>query len=89
MIGLYERENKQEVCNAILRALQTTRAAGTEGCNPLVELKYLTKENGMEIVRPIFEDGTGNNGYYDINVTADSGIAMFIDITNQFIRKMW
>lgn len=89
MIGLYERENKQEVCNAILRALQTTRAAGTEGCNPLVELKYFTKENGMEIVRPIFEDGTGNNGYYDINVTCDSGIAMFIDITNQFIRKMW
>lgn len=89
MMKLTERENKQEVCNAILKALQTTRAAGTEECNPLVDLKYFAKENGTEIVRPIFEDGSGSNGYYDINVTCDSGIAMFIDICNQFIRKMW
>lgn len=89
MIKINERENKQEICNAILKALQTTRAAGTEGCNPLVEFKYFVKENGMEIVRPIFEDGTGENGCYDVNVSCDSGIAMFMDITQHFIRFIW
>lgn len=89
MINLNEHENKQDVCNAFLKTLQTTRAAGTEGCNPLVELRYFEAPNGMEFVRPIFEDGTGKNGYYDINVSCDSGIAMIMDITHQFIRKMW
>ena len=89
MLNLYEREDKQKVCDGFLKALQLTRSAGTEGCNPLVELQYIQYPDGEERVRPIFEDGTGKDGYYDVDVTCDSGIAMIMDITNQFIRKMW
>ena len=89
MINMNERENKQEICNAFLKTLQMTRAAGTVGCNPLVELRYMELPNGTEIVRPIFEEGQGKNGYYDINVTCDSGIAIIMDIEKQFVRNMW
>lgn len=84
------RENKQAICDAILAALKLTSNAGHPEYNPLVELRYM-RDGGRfpETVRPIFADGTGENGYYDINVSMDSGTAMFIDITNQFIRKMW
>ena len=83
------RENKQEICNAICDALRLTSNAGTG--NALKELRYLPEGNGRysEVVRPIFEDGTGENGWYDINVSCDSGTAVIIDITNQFIKKMW
>ena len=80
-------ENKQHICNAICQALRKTNAAGNN--NALVELRYIQKENGDEIVRPIFENGAGANGYYDVNVTGDSGIGIWLDITQQFIRKMW
>ncbi len=83
------RENKQEICNAICEALRLTGNAGRG--NALKELRYYPEGNGhySEVVRPIFEDGTGEDGFYDINVSCDSGTAMFIDITNQFIRRMW
>ena len=89
MLNLYQPENKQDVCNAFLKTLQLTRAAGTEGHNPLVELKYMVLPNGTEIVRPIFEDGNGKDGYYDVNVTCDSGIAIVMDLTKQFVRNVW
>ena len=80
-------ENKQQICNAICQALRKTDAAGNN--NALTELRYIQKPNGDEIVRPIFENGAGANGYYDVNVTGDSGIGIWLDITQQFIRKMW
>ena len=80
-------ENKQAICTAICDALRLTNAAGNN--NPLTEIRYIRKENGDEFARPIFENGTGENGYYDVNITGDSGIAIFMDICNQFVRKMW
>ena len=82
-------EDKALICKAICDALRTTSAAGNPDNNPLVELRYIKDEDGEETVRPIFADGTGKNGYYDINVSGDSGIGMWIDITYQFIRNMW
>ena len=42
-----------------------------------------------EVVRPIFEDGTGEDGWYDINVSMDSGTAVITDIINQFVSRTW
>lgn len=80
-------ENKQQICNAICQALRKTDAAGNN--NALAELRYIRKSNGDEIVRPVFENGTGEDGYYDINISGDSGIAIFMDVVNQFVRKVW
>ena len=84
------REDKQAICDAICAALRLTSAAGHPDGNPLVELRYMP-EGGTyaETVRPIFADGTGENGWYDVNVSYDSGVAMFTDIVNQFVRKVW
>lgn len=86
------RENKQAICDAMCETLRLTRAAGSPTNNPLIELRYMTKEEGgrfEETVRPIFEDGCGENGYYDINVSMDSGVAIIMDIVNQFVKSMW
>lgn len=91
------REDKQLICNKICEALQCTFAAGSMfGNNGLKELRYIRKKETNdesvrydETVRPIFEDGTGEDGYYDINVSCDSGIALFMDIDKQFIRSVW
>ena len=80
-------ENKQNVCNKMCEAIRATTAGSMGGA--LKELRYMKLDNGDEIVRPIFEDGTGSDGYYDIDVTCDSGIAIIMDITKQFIRRMW
>ena len=80
-------ENKQDVCNKMCEAIRATDASKFGGA--LKELRYMKLEDGREIVRPIFEDGTGNGGYYDVDVTCDSGIAIIMDITKQFIRRMW
>lgn len=80
-------ENKQEILTAICEALKKTRAAGTG--NAIKEIRYIQKENGDEIARPIFENGAGENGYYDVNISGNSGIAIFTDITERFIRVMW
>ena len=87
------REDKQAICNAFCETLRLTSAAGSPTNNPLIELRYMTKEEGgrfEETVRPIFEDRCGEKfGYYDVNVTCDSGIAIIMDIVNQFVKKMW
>ena len=77
-------EKKQAVCDAMLEALKLTSLC--EGGNPLTELKYY-KDDAGEFVRPIFKDGTGLNGYYDICVTMDSPTAMITDIVAQFVRR--
>lgn len=86
-------EDKQKICDAFCETLRLTCNAGHPQCNPLIELRYMTKEEGgrfEETVRPIFEDHCGESiGYYDVNVTMDSGTAMIMDIVNQFVKKMW
>lgn len=82
-------ENKQAICTAFCEVLRMTSNAGTG--NALKELRYMPEGNGRysEAVRPIFEDGTGENGWYDINVAMDSGTAMIADIARQFVDKVW
>lgn len=82
-------ENKQAICDAFLKTLQLTRAAGSPENNRLVELRYMTDDWDREIVRPIFEEGNGKDGWYDINVSGDSGIAIIMDIVKQFVRRVW
>ena len=81
-----EQENKQEICNCILTALWHTYNAGCLISNPITELKYIEE---LEVVRPIFLDGTGRDGSLDVNVNLDSGTSVIVDIANQFIKKMW
>lgn len=81
-----EEESKQEICDFILLALLHTYNAGSLFNNPLIELKYIKEK---DIVRPIFLDGAGQKGEFDINVHMDSGTSIIVDIANQFIKKMW
>lgn len=87
------KEDKQAICNAFCETLKLTSAAGSPNGNPVIELRYMTQEEGgryTETVRPIFENHCGeSNKYYDINVTMDSGIAIIKDIVNQFVNKVW
>lgn len=82
-------EDKQAICEALCATLRMTSNGG--GRNALKELKYMPEGNGRytEAVRPIFEDGTGENGWYDINVAMDSGTAMISDIVRQFVDRVW
>lgn len=86
-------EDKQAICNAFCETLKLTRAAGSPTNNPVIEIKYMTKEEGgrfEETVRPIFADHCGESmGYYDVNVTGDSGIAVIMDIMKQFVCRVW
>lgn len=87
-----ERENKQEILNAICEALRLTSNAGRG--NALKEIRYI-EDKGREYAVPIFENGTGEpdeycpHGYYAVNITGDSGTAIFKDITKQFIDYVW
>lgn len=97
-------ESKQDVLNAICEALQRTDNAGDPRGNPLKEIHYIPsgveddatmspivrdgKTRG-EIARPIFANGAGESGYYDVCISGDSGTAIFKDIVTQFIDKMW
>jgi hypothetical protein len=84
-------ENKQEIANKICEALQLTRQfAPHQGNNGLLELRYIKSENGYsEYLRPVFEaEPDRNDGYYDINISGDSGTAVFIDVVRQFINRI-
>ena len=83
------RESKQEFLVSLCATLQLTSAAGHPKGNPLVELRYIKKPNGDEICRPIFEDGTGETGYYDVNISGDSNIAILYDVVTKFCKKVW
>lgn len=68
-------ENKQEICNLLLKTLQATRHF-----SDIKNLVYQEIE-GTELVKAIFESG----GIKTANVTMDSGIAMIRDILKQIM----
>ena len=80
-------EDKQLFLNKLVEALQETEVFGDTRNNMLVELRYLRDEHNNEIVRPILADGTGSDGWYDINVNLDSCTGMLNDISKQFISR--
>lgn len=82
------REDKKAICDAFCEVLRMTSLLGYPDNNPLTELRYIRTEDGDEIVRPIFANGTGENGWYDVNVSGDSGTALIQDIVNNFVRRM-
>ena len=84
------KENKQEFLNQICKALQLTDAAAPgRGYNGLAEIKYIQK-NGREYASPRFENNPErSDGYYDVNITGDSCIGIWIDLTKYFIQRMW
>ena len=81
-------EDIQQIMNRLVETIRLTSAGGFKYNNALTELRVIQK-NGMKMVRPVFEDGTGENGYYDVNIDCDSGIAAIMDVVNQFVKKMW
>lgn len=83
------KENKAEFCNALCELLRMTNCAGSPQNNPLVELRYIEGEHGRETVRPIFADGNGSTGYYDVNVSGDSNMGILLDVMKHFVRRVW
>lgn len=82
-------ENKQEFLNKICETLQMSRQFQPNvGHNGLVEIRYIER-NGNEYASPRFEDDPErSDGYYDVNITADSLIGIWEDITKHFIRRI-
>ena len=68
-------ENKQEILNKLLPALQATR-----NLSNLDSLKYVN-DNNDEIVIATFKNG----GEKTVNVTADSGTAMITDLIKRLV----
>ena len=93
--GYRIEEDKQDICNALCEALRHTSAAGSEINNALKEIRYVVTEKGDEYAIPVFEDGVGEPndympyGWYGVNITGCSGIGIWIDITEKFVRRMW
>ena len=65
-------EDKRLICEKLAEVLRLTRAF-----DDLSSLEYEKLDNGDEIVKAQFVNGAIKT----INVTADSGITMIIDIT--------
>ena len=81
------KENKTEFCNKLCELLQMTSNLGSEINNPVVELRYIQKDNGDEIVRPLFKSNPDrDDGYYDVNVTGDNCMGILADVYNHFIK---
>lgn len=71
-----DEENKEEICQRLLPALQAT--------NNLRDLKYLIYEkidDYTEIVSAVFENGHVKHA----NVSMDSGTSMIRDIISQIV----
>ena len=85
-------ENKANICRAICDALNMTSKFGFG--NALKEIRYVKEEDGEEWAIPVFENGNGEpnenwtHGYYGVRITADSGVGIWLDITEHFVRKM-
>ena len=83
------KEDKVAFLNSLRDTLRLTSAAGHPNGNPLKELRYIKHDNGDETVRPVFEDGTGEDGYYDVNISGDSNIGILYDVVRYFCKSMW
>lgn len=79
-------ENKAVFLNELCELLKKTRALGDPRGNPLSKIEYVVNENGEEFARPIFEDGTGKDGWYDVCITGDSCIAILTDLSRFYSR---
>ena len=66
-------ENKQTICNLLLKTLQAT-----DNATDVVSLDYEDLGNFKEVVTINYATG----GYRRINVSMDSGTAMIRDIMN-------
>ena len=82
-------EDKKEFLHEFANLLKMTSAAGHPLGNPLDDIEYVKFPNGDEIARPIFVDGAGKNGEYDVNISGDSCIAVLYDVVNHFCRRKW
>ena len=86
-------ENKQVILDKLCEAFRMTRHFGYPEGNPLKEIRY-EKYGYDEYAVPIFDDGSGEpneyypKGYYAVNITGDSGIAIIEDVVKQFVRKV-
>ena len=80
------REDKRIILKAYLNLLRATSNAGSG--NSVVDI-LLIEKNGMQYARPIFEDGNGKDGYYDVNISGDSGTAIIKDLTDNFVCRVW
>ena len=78
-------EDREMVAKVFGLLLQMTSNGGRG--NFIKEMIFEKRDNGDEIVYPLLSNGSTN--WYKINVTGDSGTAMIIDMTNQFVRKAW
>ena len=80
-------ENKKEFCDKLCELLRMTSNLGSDVNNPLIELRYIKKDNGVEIVRPLFtSDPERNDGYYDVNITGDNCMGILSDVYTKFIK---
>ena len=69
-IEIFEEENKKEIIKALLPVVQLT----SNGAN-VIDLKYKHYDTDEEIVEIRF-----SHGVKKVNVRADSGTAMIIDV---------
>jgi hypothetical protein len=86
---VYDMEDKQKFLDKICEVLQMTdQFRPNVGHNGLVEIRYIQR-NGDEYASPRFEDNPErSDGYYDVNISCDSCIGIWEDITNKFIKRM-
>ena len=81
-------ERIQKTMDKMVEMLQTTgQFAIGKGYNGLKELRVIENERD-QFVRPVFEDGNGENGYYDVNITCDNELGAIIDVMKQFVIYM-
>lgn len=78
-------ENIQNTMNLLCKTLQTTRMFDPTVGNGLKELK-VTADG--KFVRPVFMDGAGEDGYYDVNIEGDSTLGAVQDVMKRFVNKM-
>lgn len=73
---MYDREDKQIICNLLLPCLQQTR-----NLHDLVKLEYTDHGKDYETVTATFVNGYSKRA----NVAADSGTSMIRDIIAQIV----
>lgn len=82
---------KQESLNKICEVIRYL----TKGdANPLREIRHIIY-NGNEYAVPVFEDGAGEpnqyypEGYYAVNITANSELWNLVAIVESFVKRVW